>query len=105
MISTTEFFGPSCACATSVSAYAKKIAMKRRRCMNVIVVVRGMNVNVRVSEDPIEGIFYQRRSFPQADARDCCRTLALYFSAMRFPFPAFNTDMLLHWQSGKIAGR
>ena len=25
--------------------------------MNVIVVVHGMNVNVRVSEDPIEGIF------------------------------------------------
>ena len=24
----------------------------------LIVVVRGMNVNVRVSEDPIEGIFY-----------------------------------------------
>ena len=25
--------------------------------MNVIVDVRGMNVNMRVSEDPIEGIF------------------------------------------------
>ena len=26
--------------------------------MNVIVDVRGMNVNMRVSEDPIEGISY-----------------------------------------------
>jgi hypothetical protein len=32
--------------------------VKRRRCMNVIVDVHGMNVNMRVSEDPIEGIFY-----------------------------------------------
>jgi hypothetical protein len=33
--------------------------------MNVIVDVRGINVNMRVSEDPKEGIFYalrQRRS-------------------------------------------
>jgi len=35
----------------------KRIAVKRRRCMNVIVDVRGMNVNMRVSEDPIEGFF------------------------------------------------
>ena len=28
----------------------KKIATKRRRCINVIVDVRGMNVNMRVSD-------------------------------------------------------
>ena len=56
MISTTELFGPSCPCATNTSADAKKIAMKRRLCMNIIVDVRGMNVNMRGSEDPIEGI-------------------------------------------------
>ena len=55
--STTASFGPSCASAASVSVDARRIAVKRRLCMNVIVDVRGMNVNMRVSEDPIEGFF------------------------------------------------
>jgi hypothetical protein len=46
------------------SATQKKIAMKRRLCMNGIVDVRGMNVNMRVSEDPIEGILRCRELFP-----------------------------------------
>jgi hypothetical protein len=33
-------------------------AMKRHLCMNVIVDVRGINVNTHVGADLIEGMFY-----------------------------------------------
>ena len=32
--------------------------MKRRRCMNVIVDVRGINVNMRVGDKSAEGLLY-----------------------------------------------
>jgi hypothetical protein len=35
--------------------------MKRRLCINVIVDVRGTNVNMRVNEDPIEGFTFSAK--------------------------------------------